>query len=264
VELYEEVKELRKLGLGITPIARRLHKCTDTIRFELVKMGELPERPVQPGGRKRKYTVNDNFFDEIDTEEKAYVLGFLFADGCISKIRNQVYISLHRKDKCILEKIKSVMCSDNPIFDTTGRFSKDYKITEKCSLNITSKRLVEKLELLGCVERKSDILVFPTISNIVVQHFMRGYFDGDGSVYKTNTNELRISVNSTKEFCDEYLNKLPYNGKATVRKEKRSKKNVYYFCIAGRNQVYTIYNFLYENATIFLNRKNLKFTEFYK
>ena len=142
VDLYDEIKKLREQGLGITPIARKLHKCTDTIREYLVIMGELPQTPNCVGGRKRKYNVNDNFFDNIDTEEKAYVLGFLFADGCIYKKRSQVYIKLNRKDKCILEKINTALCSNFPIFDTVGRFSKNYKYTKKCGLNITSKRLV--------------------------------------------------------------------------------------------------------------------------
>ena len=92
---------------------------------------------------------------------------------------------------------------------------------------------------------------------------MRGYLDGDGSVYYNKENDIRISVNSTKEFCDVYLKKLPYYGEAKVYREKRSKKNVHYICIGGQKQVRLIYNFLYKNSTVQLDRKMNKFVHFY-
>jgi len=84
---------------------------------------------------------------------------------------------------------------------------------------------------------------------------MRGYFDGDGSIFVTSQNSVRFSINSTKEFCETFLSILPYTGRSGVNREKRSTKNVYYIQIGGFNFVKLIYEFLYKDATIFLDRK---------
>jgi DNA-binding transcriptional regulator WhiA len=262
-DILEKVIELRKLDNGITTIARKLNKCTETIREYLVYLKELPEKPKLKGGRKRKYNVDDNFFECIDNEEKAYILGFIFADGCVHK-RNQFSICLNSKDENLLVKINEIMKSNFPIKREMSRYSEQYKYTEKSRFVITSGKLISDLEKYGCVQKKSDILKFPNINNENINHFMRGYFDGDGTVFITKNNEIRMGIISTKEFCESYLKRLPYKGKAKVRKEYRSNKNVYYFSIGGKTQVKDIYNFLYDNATVYLERKKEIFDIHYK
>ena len=92
---------------------------------------------------------------------------------------------------------------------------------------------------------------------------MRGYFDGDGTVYFTRKNEIMFGIISTKEFCETYLLNLPYNGKTRPIKDYRTTKNVYNLKIGGKNQVKVIFNFLYKDATIYLKRKKDKFDEFF-
>jgi len=92
---------------------------------------------------------------------------------------------------------------------------------------------------------------------------MRGYFDGDGTVFLSQR-DIRFGIISTKEFCDSFLELLPYDGKSVVHKETRCKKNVYYISIGGKYMVKKIFDFLYENSNIYLNRKKCIFDNFYK
>lgn len=260
--LFEKVKQLRKEKMGITKIAQSVNRSTETIREYLVLLNELPKIPIRGGGRKRKYHVDDDFFNDINTEMKAYVLGLIFADGCVHK-RNNFSITLKSKDRYLLENVNIILKSNFPIVDSLERYSKKEKYTEKSNLSITSKKIISNLEKIGCVQRKSDILKFPIIDEKHMNHFMRGYFDGDGSVFTTKQNDIRFSIISTKEFCDDYLKKLPYKGRTTPKKEKRTDKNVYYVSIGGKNQIKLIYNFLYNNSNVFLERKHIIFKEYF-
>ena len=64
---------------------------------------------------KRKYPIQEDFFDVIDTEEKAYVLGLLYADGYNNTDRNSVSLSLKESDKEILEKVTSLIQPTKPL-----------------------------------------------------------------------------------------------------------------------------------------------------
>jgi hypothetical protein len=140
--LLEKIKELRCENNGITKIARLLNKSTDTIRKYLVYLGELSEIPKNVGGRKRKYNVDDNFFEKIDNEYNAYILGFIYADGCILE-RNQFSITVKRDDEYILEKINICMKSNFPIVRYSSKYDENHKATDKSSLRITSKKIIE-------------------------------------------------------------------------------------------------------------------------
>lgn len=264
----EIVKSRLEENLSLNKLARKFKISSYTVREVLVEAGLIPkERNHLLTGRKIKYSVDNNFFSIIDTEEKAYILGFVYADGSVNERYKQMVIGLKYDDKEILEKISKSMSSTFPITINYGSYSKNYPKTKKCAINITSHQIFYDLCNIGCVPRKSDILIFPeNIPDELIHHFMRGYFDGDGTVYdvKSEKNGIKMGLISTKEFCDSFLDKLPYDGKAKTRKEYRSKKNVWYFTIGGYNMVKKIYEFLYKDATIFLDRKKKVFDNFYK
>jgi hypothetical protein len=261
--LLEKIKELRCENNGITKIARLLNKSTDTIRKYLVYLGELSEIPKNVGGRKRKYNVDDNFFEKIDNEYNAYILGFIYADGCILE-RNQFSITVKRDDEYILEKINICMKSNFPIVRYSSKYDENHKATDKSSLRITSKKIIEDLYKLGCTKRKSDTLTFPKIDKVYIRDFMRGYFDGDGTVFLVQEDDIRFGIISTKEFCDSFLKLLPYNGKTEIHKEYRCEKNVYYISLGGKYVIKKIYDFLYDNSNIYLTRKYDIFENYYK
>lgn len=133
---------------------------------------------------RRKYKINHNFFKNIDTEEKAYWLGFIAADGNVRSVvtdkihRYTLSITLRESDRHHLEKFRDVLYrGDKP------------KITKNrsgCVLEVSSKQNYYNLVNAGICDRKSLTLTFPTIQNALLKHFIRGYFDGDGWISVAN------------------------------------------------------------------------------
>jgi hypothetical protein len=263
--MEEQICELKRQGLGINRIARKLGYASYKVRTVLLENGLL--KTTNATGRPRIYSVNDSFFDSIDTEEKAYILGFLAADGCISRNKYEIGFTLKRTDKEILEKIAKAMNSTFPISEQTGRYGSEHPITEKIRLRIGSQQIWKKVQELGFSFAKSLILKFPkeeVISNELIHHFMRGYFDGDGTVFIENqSGTIRCGIISTYSFCEDFLKNLNLSLPVTISKEKRSKEDVWYFSIARKRLVIDTYNFLYKDATIYLDRKKEKFDNYF-
>lgn len=133
--------------------------------------------------RKRVYSLNEDFFSCIDTEEKAYILGFIYADGSVSPEKGTLCISQSKPDLQILEKIKTSMGSSSPVHVyINSRSNMNRKPT--AILSIHSKKLLSDLSRHGCVKNKTFKTSFPfhSLSSDLYRHFIRGYFDGDGSI----------------------------------------------------------------------------------
>ena len=129
----------------------------------------------------------------------------------------------------------------------------------------------------GCVPCKSLILTFPNTNQIpenLINHFIRGYFDGDGSVNYTirerysirkKQNVKRIAANvdfvGTKEMLTEINKHVNFND---LEKEKRRESNTWYIRTSSISNIESFYNYLYSNATIYLSRKKQKFEEIFK
>jgi hypothetical protein len=210
---------------------------------------------------KRKYNVNDNYFNKIDNEEKAYWLGFLLADGCIHERAGQDRLSLvlSIKDKDHLEKFKKSLSFEGPINDYTKK-SGLFIGLEHSFVRITSQLLVNDLARVGCVPRKSLTLEFPIINDSLVHHFIRGYFDGDGSVFISKEKHWRSGNISqvihfrfigTEAFLKVLDKKINLSGRLVQAKGSR----VYELCYKRNKKAQLFYNYLYEDATIFLERK---------
>lgn len=155
----------------------------------------------------RKYKINEAYFDNINTPNKAYVLGLMFADGCNFPPKCTAFISLQESDKELLEKIRSEIGSDKPlkIIDYSKRHDNGHSYNNMCTLEMYSKHICESLEKLGVIQNKSLKLEFPNISEELYSHFLRGYFDGDGSIYQQVKNEnnkkITLTFTSTENFC---------------------------------------------------------------
>jgi dUTP pyrophosphatase len=123
-----------------------------------------------------KYNFDRDFFKEIDSEEKAYIAGWIGSDGTICKDSWKIIISIHKRDRECLENIKNIICEELPITE----YKKDM-----VSLDINSKNMCQDLCKLFNIERgkKSDLINFPELNNDdLTWAFIRGYFDGDGSI----------------------------------------------------------------------------------
>lgn len=249
--LYLQGKSLRKiseeLGINRKLLSRKLKEDGIIIR-------DINKNNISKS--KRFHQLNDTIFEIIDTEEKAYWLGFLYADGYISKDRG-IELTLKESDYEHLKKFQKFMGCDNDI--VYRKQQKAYRI------GVYSKKIAEDLIKLGCFQAKSYILQFPTKEQVpdhLVPHFMRGYFDGDGCIAYSQ-GQLRFSVISTPEFLDvyEYYILKILNRSNNNKRLKRSdwSERTETISYAGNCQVQKIFNFLYNNATIYLERKHAKF-----
>lgn len=146
-----------------------------------------PEFQLDPRGGYNRYNCNVDFFKQW-TDEMAYVLGFLYADGdIVDAISSRTqYIKFVSTDKEIIEKIKVVMKSEHPISVRTPQWhihkNGIYKSRELFILRIGSRRMFNDLIRLGVIPNKSKIIILPAIPLPCFSYFVRGYFDGDGSV----------------------------------------------------------------------------------
>lgn len=199
-----------------------------------------------------------NTFKDINSEEKAYWLGFLYADGYISLNDNTIELSLQGLDIEHLYKFKSFIKTTNL---PTLNISKKYN---RCRISISNKQLKDDLITLGCPPQKSLILKFPEfIDNNFIIPFIRGYFDGDGSLTYQYTNRkkdkskvtISTSIVGTLEFITklkEILQKFDIEGSIYIDRKKYTNTYNLYF---SKNNSVKLVNLLYTNASIFLNRK---------
>lgn len=250
LQLYVEEK------MSIKKIASIVHKSKINIS-KLLKQEKVLKSISQ---WRTKYTLNDNYFENIDTEGKAYFLGLMFSDGNITNIGNSCKVILTSKDKSILLLFLKELNSTGIIY---REFHKKYK-KECFKICITSKKMYNDLNILGCIPRKSLILKFPnSLSKDFIPHFIRGYFDGDGSVSivnikNTTWKRLISSFAGTKKLITILQKQLPI----PIKKLSKT-KNLYILNFSVQDSV-TLYKYMYNNATIYLTRKYDIFNNFIK
>lgn len=215
----------------------------------------------------RKHHFNEHYFDEIDSQEKAYWLGFLYADGCVrEEVKGKKYcrmtLALQPKDIEHLNKFNTAIESDYPIMTTITQLNgKEY--TRKF-LSVYSEIFINALVKHGCVQNKSLILKPPIINDSYAIDFIRGYFDGDGSICRK-----RNSINCTLSFLgtDDLLMWIAEKLDLTHYQIRKAKK--YTECkelrFSKSSDVFSVYNKFYSfaNPTCWLDRKYEKFTKYY-
>jgi intein-encoded DNA endonuclease-like protein len=205
-------------------------------------------------------SIDETIFDVIDTEEKAYWLGFMYADGCIYSKEFRMELSLQGSDTVHLQKFAKFLKSTKPDLVKVYHNYKQGKY-DRCRVSIRSKHLWETLNNKGCVPNKSLILEFPNnsiVPNYLIKHFIRGYIDGDGCLCTTNPYKIELNILGTLDFLTGVLKNLPLNKDYPVYKVKN--KN-YYTTNLWCSTAIKIIKFLYEDATIYLDRKYEKYLE---
>lgn len=253
-----DIVELYKNNFALSSIGKKYSVNRNVIKRILLE-NNIELRKVTT-----KYQSNTDIFKQIDTKEKAYWLGFIAADGCIYKRNNNksgsfLVISLSRKDKNHLIKFKEFMGSNVPILDFIQ--DKGYSNhTEMSKIIINSTDLVNDLCLLGITNKKSLTLKPPKINPQYYLPFIKGYFDGDGSLYKIkSTNNWGLNFEGTKEMLEWIADVLHLNNKLEKR-YKDNPNNNYYIRCGGNNKTYIIMKEFYESVDISLDRKLEKYT----
>jgi len=207
---------------------------------------------------KTKYKINESFFDVIDTEEKAYWLGFITADGCITN--GNLFIGLKYDDINHLEKFRKSVNAEQPV--RVGFGKRGEKFYKKCSITIHNKSFVKKIKKLGITENKSfTATICPNIPETLESAYWRGLIDGDGSfgIYETKRGYTwcQVDLVGSRSICESFkkwVTKISDRNPMTL-----SHASIFRVRYGGRTAPVAILKELYENSTIFLSRKYLKF-----
>lgn len=191
------------------------------------------------------------YFSAIDSEQKAYWLGFIMADGNVQDRvkRGAMQLSLHLagRDAYQLELFREAINSNKNIntcqADGSVRFA------------LSSDRMCSDLISIGCVPRKSLVLQYPSIPESLDRHFIRGYFDGDGHV-GTHGTRLFAGVTGTEDFLLLVRKRLGLS--QTIIKRSGC------CCLqwGTPHDLQRLYSYFYDNATVWLDRKRSKYGAF--
>lgn len=214
----------------------------------------------------RKYPINDDYC--LESHNGAWLLGFLAADGYLPKTKNAIHrivLSLQRQDEDSLKLIAKEIDFKGPIIQYIAQ--EQYKIS---SLSFSSEKLRQKIESYGIINNKTFLLNdLPSLPKEYVLDFIRGYFDGDGSVYEpSDHHKIRMSLCSVNEsFLQNIVNFLNENyniPKVTIHKrfDKKSTVPLYYF-IYNTNSSFQLGKLFYFNNYLSLIRKKNKFLDIY-
>lgn len=222
---------------------------------------------IYKNGHGRKNHFNQDYFENIDTEHKAYWLGFIYADGnvhntgcgCIQEA-NRLAINISNKD---IELLKA-FCNDIEydqskivVYEPKGTYSTNLM----CKLSVNSIKMCSDLAKWGVHPNKTGTLdKLPDIPEELMPHFIRGFFDGDGWCTFTEKSS-DIGIIGDYDFLSEINNYLNEHFQISLRKlvkENRREFPVYYLRYHILKDYKLIYNCFYSNATIFLQRKHDK------
>lgn len=210
---------------------------------------------------RRKHSLDESFFSEIDSEEKAYWLGFLCGDGCITG--NKVRLALAIKDEPHLNRFKAaVKWSGKCHYHKSG-------IVE---VYFRSLRMVKDLVRYHITSRKTPTVRFPDIPKSLERHFIRGLFDADGCITKqrriTRRKSGKVYIFHGGEFSIEGNRELVFAIQLRLVKLGLPANSVDYpgantnrVRYGGINQLVTIYRYLFEGATVYLERKKELFED---
>ena len=272
----EQRKEICKLYTeerkGASGIAK-LFGCTAGPIQRILKEEGITLRSHRDS--KKQYEYDETYFSQIDTPDKAYWLGFLYADGYITKPKQgNPVLGICLAEPEPIEKFKKALKSNLPIrsYKKVNGYS-DKSIEYRIAFH--SKQMVEDLEKWGCVERKTFKLKFPDfLTEDLVPHFIRGYFDGDGSVFlhvtKNNRKEyimLGSQFSGIESFLRDMVKYFDFiEEDQCVYQDKRKETDCWRIQFASNLRSLKLYHYMYKNCPqdICLSRKREKFENFIK
>ena len=251
------VKIGKRYGYSHKPILKALHEMgveVDQKRFS------------------RKYKLNEHYFDVIDMPNKAYILGFLYSDGnnCIDKCT--ISIALQEEDWEILEKMRLEIGSEKPLkfLDKSNKHDFGYTYKNQYILPMFSSHMCNSLAEKGVVPNKSLVISFPEwLDKELIPHFIRGVFDGDGSIYRYYRNEnnlpITVTITATQQFCETL--------KSICKEELGINIGIYdaschngvtkVFTLSGKWIAKTFLDWIYADADLYLQRKYDRYCNYY-
>lgn len=258
IDLYtNQHKSFKDIGIILNVGRKTVGKYLNKAGY---KSNPKYSRKIDPNiFRKYDYSICDHVFDKIDNEEKAYWLGFLYADGYVSELNSTIELSLEEKDLSHLEKFRSFLGLENKPFNKKEK-NINGQIFYSYRLGFNSNEVKNALIKLGCKPNKTFILEFPTNKQVpqnLIHHFIRGYIDGDGCIYVSN-NRISVEVLGTEKFLLGYKKWVNLGTSRIYNFNHSNIKRV----VNSNKQALDILDRIYQNASIYLQRKYDKYINF--
>lgn len=229
IEIYLSGKKMKEVAEQLN-----IHECTVQRWMSKEKISRH-RGPLSLIGK-------EDYFDDIDTEEKAYWLGFIMADGCVSIYNGQYCLKLHisSKDRMIIDDFLIAIDSKNSPY-----FNKNKDGIESYAVSLSSRHMVESLMSLGVVPNKTGYESLPEMSGELTRHFIRGFFDGDGI---TDISQRRSGFVSSKRMLEQ------------IQKEVGTSQTMFfnngaYYYLVGLSVSRWLYHYMYSDCTVYLKRK---------
>lgn len=244
------------LKQGLATAGKQFHYSQYMVEKLLKERGIQKRTYVESKQVLRKYHVDDDFFKH-QSPDMAYILGFIAADGSIAKDENGIFIEIHQKDAELLKQIAKIVKSDRPL-----NYRVNNQGTPCVKMKVWSAAWKQDLAVYGITPNKTFTLKPPSfLSQEYHMDYIRGYFDGDGSVWKRTTiNRTTIGfVSATKEILDWIRNEFNKYGVSTVQNYSAIDKQgtrIYYLRYDGQQKINIIKHLLYDSTSnLFLTRK---------
>ncbi len=231
-------------GMSQNDIGRELGYSGSEV-CKILQRNNIKARPIA------KYTVDEHFFDMVDHEYKAYILGWLYSDGSINN-EGKIRIALKEQDKHILEWMKKILTYTGPLYYKKARNSS----RSQWELCINRKSLADRIIELGCHPNKALSLQFPyedILPKNLISAFVRGYFEGDGSVQKNYVN-----IVGSLDFIYGLVSEIPCNltGVYQRYKDRDPKDSSHQLFICHPKECIKFLKWIYpEDHAIHLDRK---------
>ena len=261
INMYNDGETYKVIGQTLHTKAETISKILKSLGYGKRRKNTLKNHSYLSASRKNK--LNEDYFENIDTEDKAYWLGFLYADGYVQKRHDNkgnekggsLELTLKIDDRYHIQNFLCDIGSTAPIKERIIRSNgKEYKAVRAI---VSSIKLVNDLISHGCVQNKSLILTRPnTIPENLIHHFVRGYFDGDGCVgFYPEKYAYRYDILGTTDLL-EFLAESSKVESYIIKRHRN--ENCYELIIYSKKSVETFHNYIYNDKTIYLERKYQK------
>lgn len=259
----DDYLRLNYMNMTYEEIGKVIHRSRSAVQARCRKLGLIK------GHSSFKSKLNSDYFAEIDTEEKAYWLGFLSADGCVSynnTTKSYMFkVTLQRRDSDFLRKfIKAIDGNFNLKLKTARiKCKNEYKEFDTCEVSFRDKKFTsDLLKYFGT--NKTEYLRFPDIPDELKRHYIRGFSDGDGCFYcnvEKRDKSFEI-IGKCYDMLDDIRKELLRNNITSKIYSKR--KTNWKLGIYQLKEIVKFVSYLYEDATIFMKRKYDKSQEILK
>lgn len=254
---------------SLSAIAKEVDTSTTIVAAYLRRHG-FAVQSLQESNRRYSALQNIDGFRGPTTDWHAYWLGFISADGCVYRkypgsgaARNLLRIRLKSNDKPHLENFRAGLKTNSPVKETVGKDGSPY-----AQIEVNSEQLINVLAVWGIVQNKSLTLPFPNMSAKYLPGFIRGYFDGDGTIYwrlraqysGKNPQPVCRFISGSLEFLRGLETALSSFGVATLSLYRNGKSNAYHLPLSNaKRNLRKFASLLYDDATVALERKHTAF-----